>query len=302
MEFYYLDHNNKQVGPLSVDQLKSVGLKPDTLVFAEGFDEWKPAKDVEKLKSMVRETPSSTDHGKVEMNYERNKLYFFPKPEKKIGWQPWLLIGIGFMIFLSGQTSSHGEINALGWCAAVSIVVGVVWLFAIIVTNASRDIITDKEYDWVVYNKFKSINIMQTALEKIGIDEEQVKEIPPVSFHGYRIDKTAIEKIGADGKLRTSKYDATALFFSDKQVYIYQQIFDMLDGTKLEYTLEYFYRDVVSFSTSTKTPDRNNKNVKGVNTFQLIVPNDIFYCSIARISDADEIISAVKQKLREKKG
>jgi len=56
-EFFYLDSNNEQKGPLSVDQLKTVGLKPDTLIWVEGFDNWKPAKEVEELKKQLSKTP-----------------------------------------------------------------------------------------------------------------------------------------------------------------------------------------------------------------------------------------------------
>ena len=58
--YYYLD-NNEQKGPLGVEQLKSINLKPDTSVWAEGFDSWKPAKEVEELKvlfSNKKSTPS----------------------------------------------------------------------------------------------------------------------------------------------------------------------------------------------------------------------------------------------------
>ena len=56
--YYYLD-NNEQKGPLAVEQLKSVGLKPDTSVWAEGFDSWKPAKDVGELKVLFSNKKSS---------------------------------------------------------------------------------------------------------------------------------------------------------------------------------------------------------------------------------------------------
>ena len=58
-EYFYLDGNN-QNGPLSIDQLKSVGIKPDTLVWTAGFDDWKPAKDVEELKTLFSLSPPPT--------------------------------------------------------------------------------------------------------------------------------------------------------------------------------------------------------------------------------------------------
>lgn len=55
-EFYYLDEK-EQKGPFTIDQLKTVGLKPDTLVWTDGFENWKPVKDVEELKGLLKKTP-----------------------------------------------------------------------------------------------------------------------------------------------------------------------------------------------------------------------------------------------------
>lgn len=55
-EFYYLDEK-EQKGPFSIDQLKTVGLKPDTLVWADGFENWKPVKEVEEFKGLLKKTP-----------------------------------------------------------------------------------------------------------------------------------------------------------------------------------------------------------------------------------------------------
>ena len=53
MQYYYLDDNNQQHGPLSKDQLKTVGIKSDTWVWKEGLDKWTPAKVVEDLKNFI---------------------------------------------------------------------------------------------------------------------------------------------------------------------------------------------------------------------------------------------------------
>ena len=55
-EFYYLD-DKEQKGPFNIDQLKTIGLKPETLVWTEGFENWKPLKDVEELKVLIKRTP-----------------------------------------------------------------------------------------------------------------------------------------------------------------------------------------------------------------------------------------------------
>ena len=55
-EYYYFT-NGEQRGPLSIDQLKMAGIKPDTLVWTEGMDDWEAAKDVEGLNSIFKSPP-----------------------------------------------------------------------------------------------------------------------------------------------------------------------------------------------------------------------------------------------------
>lgn len=55
-EFYYLD-GKEQKGPYSIDQLKELNLKSDTLIWEESFDNWKPLRDVEELKGLLKKTP-----------------------------------------------------------------------------------------------------------------------------------------------------------------------------------------------------------------------------------------------------
>jgi len=234
-------------------------------------------------------------------DYERNKLYFFPTPAKKLGWKPFALIAIAILFFILAQQVGYDLRVFFNIMGGILVGAGIIWTITIFSINENREAVEDEEYDAAVNNKFRSIDIMQVALEKVGIDEDQLKEIPPVFFHGYRSDMETAKKIGKDGKLRTSKYDATILFFSNAQIFMYQQVFDMIEGIKLEYTREYFYKDIVSFYTSTETSDKNKKEVKGVSTFYLTVPNDKFYCSMSNVSDAEMIIGAMKQMLREKK-
>ena len=51
-EYYYHDGNN-QIGPLSIEQLKSVGLRHNTWVWQEGLDDWKPASEFKELKPLI---------------------------------------------------------------------------------------------------------------------------------------------------------------------------------------------------------------------------------------------------------
>ncbi|MDR1317226.1 MAG: hypothetical protein LBK13_10170 [Spirochaetales bacterium] len=177
--------------------------------------------------------------------------------------------------------------------------------------------ISDEEYDQLVLSKYTGLNLKQRALDKTGVDESQVNEIPPCEFKNWHYDKNARAKRGKDGRMRTSAYQVTWLLFSDKQVYVYQYTFNMDEDGKKEKTEEYFYKDITNFSTSSeseeketweagkgclnKVPTVSRKNVDH-DIFKLIVPGDQFSCDMINDSEAEDKIKAMKNKLREKKG
>ena len=169
--------------------------------------------------------------------------------------------------------------------------------------------INDKEYGQMVMDRLNALNLKQKAIEKIGLDEDQLKEIPPVFLHGYNFDN-AYTKIGGDNRLRSSKYDATWLFFSSTEVYMYSYTIDMVSESKAEKTEEYFYKDIVNFSSYSDTVEATKLTGCGGETksikrdyrgFSLVVPGEKFKCSTTGNEDADKSINAMKQKLREMK-
>ena len=169
----------------------------------------------------------------------------------------------------------------------------------------------DEAYDKMVMDKLNGYNTLKRAIEKIGLDEDELKEIPPVFFHGY--EDGNYYKVGKDGRARTSRYSATWLLFSSTQVYMYYLEFNMDSGDKKERTEEYFYQDITSFSTQDSTKeyivmkptcckkDGYNKKYLETSRFALIVPGDAFYCATTGSANVTQTINAVKQKLREKK-
>ena len=55
-EYYFLD-GDVQKGPLSIEQLKAIGIKSDTYVWADGMSDWQPAKEVDDFKSIFSQPP-----------------------------------------------------------------------------------------------------------------------------------------------------------------------------------------------------------------------------------------------------
>lgn len=164
--------------------------------------------------------------------------------------------------------------------------------------------ITDEEYLQMVRAKRDAMNFKQKALDKIGLDEDEVSEIPPAMFEGF-VYKNAYAKQNASGKWVSSAYQVSWVFFSSTQVYLYSYTFNMDEDKKNERTDEFFYKDVTSFSTLSESDTAHGL---GGNTFEvtseqfvMVVPGDKLFLAMGDIQDADAIIQAMKQKLREKK-
>ena len=166
--------------------------------------------------------------------------------------------------------------------------------------------ISDEEYDAVVKQAVKASDSYNRALNKIGIDESELQEIPPVKLSGY--ESSSFSKTTASGAYRTNLFSITHFFFSSTQVYMYQIILNTMKNEKKERTEEYFYKDITNFSTSSETVESLTfKGCKGVPTrisvdiqrFALIVPGD--KCSCSTYGDIDQQVQAMKGKLREKK-
>jgi len=67
MLYYYLDGLDKK-GPYTSDELKNRNLKPETLVFSDGMDGWKPIKEIETLNAILFEKPNDTEANIGEIN------------------------------------------------------------------------------------------------------------------------------------------------------------------------------------------------------------------------------------------
>ena len=170
---------------------------------------------------------------------------------------------------------------------------------------------SDAQYDELVKTTISKQDFKKKALEKIGLDESELKEIDPVHFEGWAYgNNISYAKRGKDGNWRSSAYQISWLFFSSTQVYLYQNTIHFDKDDKKVATEEYFYKDITNFSTSTdtvETPYWDPKQKKSLlenidsNRFALTVPGDKFYCSLEQNDYTERAIQAMKAKLREKK-
>ena len=169
---------------------------------------------------------------------------------------------------------------------------------------------TDAEYLDKVNAKVASLKLRERAINKIGLDEDELKEIPPIEIVGFEWDNSVVGHTSN----YTSKYTVSWLFFSDKEVYFYSYTLDMLSASNKEVCEEYFYKDIVNINTIDESKELNftkkgcigSKNIKGSKQYSylcLTVPGDKLRVPVTLTSSSDfeAKIRAAKAKIREKK-
>ena len=169
---------------------------------------------------------------------------------------------------------------------------------------SSDEYMNDEEYMTLVRLKRDSLDLRKKALAKIGLDEDELQETPPVSFEGFTFRDAWAKKTAK--QYVSSCYQVSWIFFSSTQVYLYQYVIYMDEDKKKESTEEYFYQDVTSFSTRTETESaKNNAGQKfEIETvkFAVIVPGATLTVAVEDSQgDFEEAIKRMKNKLREKK-
>lgn len=177
---------------------------------------------------------------------------------------------------------------------------------------------TDAEYEAMVMKKVQELNIRERAVNKLGIDEDQVKEVEPIHFESWLFDSDRKNwiKMGKDKVWRSSAYQVTWLFFSSEQVYFYQYTLRLADDGKKEQTDEYFYKDITNFSAASESVEKEDvplkescggeitygRRVVDVDVFRITVPGDKISCAMEQSEYTESAIQGMKAKLREKKG
>lgn len=219
-----------------------------------------------------------------------------------------ILIGVGVYFYKSSSMSDPSEVKNR-YKNRNDEQKKVIRYFA--VEGCLSKTMNDTQYDELVKTTVSKQDFKKKALEKIGLDESELKEIDPVHFEGWAYgNNISYAKRGKDGNWRSSAYQISWLFFSSKQVYLYQNTIHFDKDDKKVATEEYFYKDITNFSTSTdtvETPYWDPKQKKSLlenidsNRFALTVPGDKFYCSLEQNDYTERAIQAMKAKLREKK-
>lgn len=174
--------------------------------------------------------------------------------------------------------------------------------------------IPDSDFDANKDRQIAALNLKQKGLNKLGIDEDQVKEVDPICLIGPYYEK-GWRRRGSDNVNRYSIYQITYIFCSSEQVYVYQYAVNLDSDEKKERAEEYFYKDITNFTTIDDTEELEFEITKGcmkkseterikvnTNKFKIAVPGDEpFICSMISNDEIEGQIQALKAKLREKK-
>lgn len=175
--------------------------------------------------------------------------------------------------------------------------------------------ISDEEYEKIVWDKMKLLNLKQRALDKAGLDEFRMNEIPPVEMRYWHFSEKALKKRGLDGSFRSSACQVSWLFFASEYVFVYQYTFFLNGDDRDERTGTFFYRDITDFSCVSETEKTDYRDsTRGCLTkeapgspqfirhdvFYLITRSEKFGCDTPNNDETAGKIRVMKAKLREK--
>lgn len=218
------------------------------------------------------------------MNYEKNRKYFKPMN---------LTAGIIACVI--------GLIIALVLQVVVGIIIIAVGALLIFLQVKGRP--TDADIDAAVTSQLA--NMKARALQKLGIDEDEVNEIAPISFDGFVYDNALIKR-GKDGKHRSSKYQAVMFFFSGSEVHCYTYDFSIVESSQSESTDVYFYKDIVSVSTQTEGSEysvgKGKSSKFDYEYFKLTTSaGTSISCAVRNIDDAQRSVNGLRNLIKIKK-
>lgn len=156
-------------------------------------------------------------------------------------------------------------------------------------------------------------NFENFAIEKLGVNSNDVRIISPIFIAGYYYDDigncSTEYVLGNDGKYCSDSYEYTIILFSETQLFILSYRYNVTANVSDISMDEYFYQDIVSISTSSekvvKKQDAYGNPIVTFNVENLVMTTKggtTAKCSVlATDSSTQQSITAMKHLLREKK-
>lgn len=178
MKYFILDSNSQQQGPFTIYELKDRGINEQTLVWAEGMENWQPAWQVEEIKRLLFDQPAGTP----------------PPPPRSTD---------SFSQTPSGQPMSP-QPQQSHKALIVGIIIAVVVLVVLAITNPDRRQHTDaiaRAFTEAFDNEMDKSGISDSALGEIGnmiadrMTASMVDQL--LDYHNYIIfSKSTITIVG----------------------------------------------------------------------------------------------------------
>lgn len=178
MKYFILDSNSQQQGPFTIYELKDRGINEQTLVWAEGMENWQPAWQVEEIKRLLFDQPAGTPppppHSTDSFSQTTPRQPMSPQPQQ-----------------------SHRALIA-------GIIIAVVVLVVLAITNPDRRQHTDaiaRAFTEAFDNEMDKSGISDSALDEIGnmiadrMTASMVDQL--LDYHNYIIfSKSTITIVG----------------------------------------------------------------------------------------------------------
>lgn len=104
--YYYIDQDNQQQGPFTVEQLSEQQINVNTLVWSEGMESWIPAGQVQELSALFTGQPVPPPFQPAPPSFgnaQNSPMPPYPTggaPKKSNVWLIALLVGVGVFAFI----------------------------------------------------------------------------------------------------------------------------------------------------------------------------------------------------------
>ena len=174
---------------------------------------------------------------------------------------------------------------------------------------ASLGAMKPEAYNSYCQSKIDELDIINKGMKKLGLEPEEVSEIPPLLIWGYGSIKGITNYYtNALGSTLSPIVSATAIYFSESRIYIYSHLFDTTNpNVSKVITEEFSYKDVTSVSVDIETDQmlvgkKQNKKVtvKAV-CVTLKVYGERFSFACFDDGSIEQKVKGMKNKIKEHK-
>lgn len=128
MEYFIIDNNGQQAGPFSLDQLAQKAITPETLVWAQGMEDWTPAWKIAELKTVLEAAEA------IKANAEQKQAQDFQQAQQA-AYQQGFQHGAAMNQQQAEQPKKKSSKNL--WKIILGLILFIVLIFAF--TNPSED-------------------------------------------------------------------------------------------------------------------------------------------------------------------